>query len=88
MSGIPRSLWIGNSCCYDPLMRVWGKLGKQTAALHAPRRSHLESKRSTYNEYTLEERVKMERYGTENGPSKVAFRWQAECRLMSWLHHF
>jgi len=25
-----------------------------------------------YNEYTPEERVKMGRYGTENGPAKVA----------------
>ena len=48
MSGIPRSLRIGNSCCYDPLTRVWGELGKQTVALHVPWRSHLESKQSTY----------------------------------------
>ena len=41
--------------------------------LHAPRRSHRETKQGTYNEYTYtpEERVKMGRYGAENGPSKV-----------------
>ena len=39
--------------------------------LHAPRRSHLETKQSTYNEYILEERAKMRRYGAENSPSKV-----------------
>ena len=40
-------------------------------ALHAPRQSHLETKRSTYNEYTPEEREKMGRFGAKNGPSKV-----------------
>ena len=40
-------------------------------ALHASRRSHLETKQSAYSEYTPEERAKMGRYGTENGPFKV-----------------
>ena len=55
-------------------MRVWGALGGAnhgSAHTHAPRQSHLKTKRSTYNEYTPEERAKIGRYGAENGPSKV-----------------
>jgi len=51
---------------------------KQTAVLHASSQSYLK-----YNEYSLEERAKMGRYGTENGLAKAAmilssaFGWQA-----------
>jgi len=57
-----------NSCRYDMLMRV---MGERTVALHAPKRSDIEAKWSTYNQYTLEERVKMGRCGAESNLSKV-----------------
>ena len=70
MSGIPPSLWIGNSGA------PWGG-GANHGPTHAPRRSHLKIKRSTYNEYTLEEGAKMGRFqGYETFLS--AFRWQAD----------
>ena len=47
------------------LMRVWDVLGKTN---HAPTQTQNQAK---CNEYTKEERVKMGRYGAENGPSKV-----------------
>jgi len=40
---------------------------KQTVVLHASRQSYLKC-----NEYTLEERATMGRYGTENGLAKAA----------------
>lgn len=40
-------------------------------ALHVPRSSRLETKLSTYNKYTLEEREKMGRYGAKNSLSRV-----------------
>jgi len=45
---------------------------EQTMALHAPRRCHAPPSQVKENEYTPKERAKMGRYGTENGPSKVA----------------
>jgi len=63
MSGIP--LYPDRK--FMSLTRVWGVLGEQTVALHAPRQCHFETKQSTYSKYTPEERVKMERYGAENG---------------------
>jgi len=45
--------------------------GANRGPTDVPRQSHLETKRRTYNEYTLEDRAKMGRYGAENGPSKV-----------------
>jgi len=54
-------------------MRVWGALGEQTASLHMLQGawSHLEIKRSTYNEYTPGERVKMGSMVLKTGPYKV-----------------
>ena len=46
-------------------------MGKQTVSLHAPKRSDIEAKWSTYNQYTLEERAKMGRRGAEGNLSKV-----------------
>jgi len=55
---------------------------------HAPRRSHFETKQSTYNEYTPEERAKMGRYGAENSPSKVTkhFSLLLDGKLTCSLH--
>ena len=67
------------------LTSVWGMLW--TAALHAPRQSHLKLQQV----HTTEERAKMWRYGTENIPAKAAghlsqdFRWQAAMRQRGLL---
>ena len=75
-----------NSCRYDMLMRV---LGEQTVALHAPKRSDIEAKWSTYNQYTLEERVKMGRCGAKSDLSKVTrhFSLLLVGKLTCSLHH-
>jgi len=57
------------------LTRIWGALGGANCSSTSS--SHLTSKPSKYlrQVYTPEETVKMGRYGSENGPSKVTERF-------------
>ena len=66
-------------------------LGGANHSLHAhvPRQSHLETKRSSYNEYMLEEKAKIGRYGAKNGLSKVTkhFSLLLDGKLTCSLRH-
>jgi len=64
-------------------------MGEQTVALHAPKRSDIEAKWSTYNQYTMEERAKMGRCGAESDLSKVTrhFFLLVVGKLTCSLHH-